>query len=393
MIPWTHLHTWPDGRILTCCMSPSDKPMGNLKEITLEQAWNSEQQKQLRKDLLSGKQNSICDRCHEMERNDISTTRQWANKHLAKHMDVVESTKEDGTVDKVNLPYIDFRFSNICNFKCRTCGPELSSSWFDDHSKIWGKPDHKKIIRPYKDEKTFWEKVEPYMDGLEEIYFAGGEPLIMEEHYRILKRLVEKKMFHVKLKYNTNFSQMTYKDIDVMKEWDKFEQVEIGASLDASHKRGEYLRKGQSWKQVEDNRKRMFDTCPRAYFFLATCLDVFNSFHVPDFHIDWYERGWIKDEGSLINPLLTPAYLRIQMLPAPLKDQLREKYNTAQEWMDKNTKSKSKRYDALIKFLDEADYSHKIKEWYRTTERLDDMRNENWRDVFPELQDLPKYIK
>jgi len=393
MIPWTHLHTWPDGRILTCCMSPSDKPMGNLKEITLEQAWNSEQQKQLRKDLLSGKQNSICDRCHEMERNDISTTRQWANKHLAKHMDVVESTKEDGTVDKVNLPYIDFRFSNICNFKCRTCGPELSSSWFDDHSKIWGKPDHKKIIRPYKDEKTFWEKVEPYMDGLEEIYFAGGEPLIMEEHYRILKRLVEKKMFHVKLKYNTNFSQMTYKDIDVMKEWDKFEQVEIGASLDASHKRGEYLRKGQSWQQVEDNRKRMFDTCPRAYFFLATCLDVFNSFHVPDFHIDWYERGWIKDEGSLINPLLTPAYLRIQMLPAPLKDQLREKYNTAQEWMDKNTKSKSKRYDALIKFLDEADYSHKIKEWYRTTERLDDMRNENWRDVFPELQDLPKYIK
>ena len=114
---------------------------------------------------------------------------------------------------------------------------------------------------------------------------------------------------------------------------------------------------------------------------------------MPDFHIDWYERGWIKDEGSLINPLLTPAYLRIQMLPAPLKDQLREKYNTAQEWMDKNTKSKSKRYDALIKFLDEADYSHKIKEWYRTTERLDDMRNENWRDVFPELQDLPKYIK
>ena len=393
MIPWTHLHTWPDGRILTCCMSPSDKPMGNLKDMTLEQAWNSEQQKQLRKDLLTGKQNSICDRCHEMERNDISTTRQWANKHLAKHMDVVESTKEDGTVDKVNLPYIDFRFSNICNFNCRTCGPELSSSWFEDHSKMWGKPDHKKIIRPYKDEKTFWEKVEPYMDGLEEIYFAGGEPLIMEEHYRILKRLVEKKMFHVKLKYNTNFSQMTYKDIDVMKEWDKFEQVEIGASLDASHKRGEYLRKGQSWQQVEDNRKRMFDVCPRAYFFIATCLDIFNSFHVPDFHIDWYERGWIKDEGSLINPLLTPAYLRIQMLPAPLKDQLREKYNTAQEWMDNNTKSKSKRYTALIKFLDEADYSHKIKEWYRTTERLDDMRNENWRDIFPELQDLPKYIK
>ena len=93
MIPWTHLHTWPDGRILTCCMSPSNKPMGNLKEVSLEQAWNSDQQKQLRKDLLTDKQNSICNRCHEMERNNISTTRQWANKHLANHMDVVETPK------------------------------------------------------------------------------------------------------------------------------------------------------------------------------------------------------------------------------------------------------------------------------------------------------------
>ena len=223
--------------------------------------------------------------------------------------------------------------------------------------------------------------------------FAGGEPLIMEEQYRILKRLVEKKMFHVKLKYNTNFSQMKYKDIDVMREWDKFEQVEIGASLDAAGARGEYLRKGQNWKQVEENRKRMFEVCPRAYFFLATCLDVFNSFHVPDFHIDWYERGWIKDQGSLINPLLTPGYLRIQMLPEPMKDRLREKYNTAQEWMDTNTKNKDKRYDSLIKFLDEADYTHKIREWLRTTEKLDALRNENWRDVFPELADLPNYSK
>ncbi len=392
MIPWTHLHTWPDGRVLSCCMSPSNMPMGNLKDVSLEEAWNSEHQKKLRKDLLAGKTSKVCTRCMEMERNSISTTRQWANKHLSNHWDVVESTKEDGTVDKVNLPYIDFRFSNLCNFKCRTCGPDLSSSWYEDHSAMWSKPEQPKIIRPYKDEKTFWEKVEPYMDGLQEIYFAGGEPLIMEEHYRILKRLVEKKMFHVKLKYNTNFSQMKYKDIDVMREWDKFENIEIGASLDASGARGEYLRKGQSWQQVEDNRKRMFEVCPRAYFFLATCLDVFNSYHVPDFHIDWYERGWIKDQGSLINPLLTPGYLRIQMLPEVMKDRLREKYNNAQEWMDRNTKNKDKRYDALIKFLDEADYSHKIREWFKTTEKLDNLRKENWRTVFPELLDLEKYV-
>ena len=76
-----------------------------------------------------------------------------------------------------------------------------------------------------------------------------------------------------------------------------------------------------------------------------------------------------------------------------MKDQVREKYRKAQEWMDANTKNKSKRYEALINFLDEADYTHKIKEWYQTTERLDQLRNEKWRDVFPELHDLPNYIK
>ena len=81
------------------------------------------------------------------------------------------------------------------------------------------------------------------------------------------------------------------------------------------------------------------------------------------------------------------------MLPEPMKDRLREKYNTAQEWMDRNTKNKDKRYDSLIKFLDEADYSHKIKEWFKTTEKLDKLRNENWREVFPELLDLEKYVK
>ena len=390
MLPWTHLHTWPDGRVLTCCMSDSNDAMGNLKEISLEQAWNSPQQKQLRKDLLDGKPSKICKRCYEQERHSINTTRTWANKKLANHWDVVESTKEDGTVDKVNLPYIDFRFSNLCNFKCRTCGPELSSAWYEDQTKLFSKPDQPKIIRPYKDEKRFWEVVEPYIDGLEEVYFAGGEPLIMEEHYRILQRLVEKKMFHVRLKYNTNFSQVIYKGVDVFKEWDKFEYVEIGASLDATHKRGEYLRAGQSWEQVEENRKNVFEKCPRAFFFVATCVDVFNSFHVSDFHIDWIKRGWVGPH-SLLNPLQTPEYLRVQILPKEMKDKLAEKWTSAQTWMKENTNAQHKRYESMISYLYEADGTDKIEEWLRITNKLDGLRKENWRDTFPELLDLEKY--
>ena len=79
----------------------------------------------------------------------------------------------------------------------------MSSAWYEDQVKIWGPQKEAKIIRPFKNEDKFWNTLEPYIDDVEVIYFAGGEPLIMEEHYRIIKRLVEKKMFHVKLKYNT----------------------------------------------------------------------------------------------------------------------------------------------------------------------------------------------
>jgi hypothetical protein len=371
-------------------MSDMNDSMGNLKDMSLEQAWNSKQQKQLRKDLLDGKASKICKRCYEQERHDINTTRTWANEKLNHHWDTVESTKQDGTVDKVNLPYIDFRFSNLCNFKCRTCGPDLSSSWYEDHNKMWGGGADTKIIRPYKDEKRFWEVVEPYIDGLEEVYFAGGEPLIMEEHYRILQRLVEKKMFHVRLKYNTNFSQVIFKGVDVFKEWDKFEYVEIGASLDATHKRGEYLRAGQSWDQVEENRKNVFEKCPRAFFFVATCVDVFNSFHVSDFHMDWIKRGWVGPH-SLLNPLQTPEYLRVQILPKEMKEQLAEKWTKAQQWMNENTNADHKRYESMISYLYEADGTDKIEEWLRITNKLDNLRKENWRDIFPELLDLEKY--
>jgi organic radical activating enzyme len=372
-------------------MTNSDDAMGNLKDITFEEAWNCEQQRQLRKNMLEGKASKICSRCYEQERHGVKNTRNWANRWLNHHWEVVESTKDNGTVDKVNLPYIDFRFSNICNFKCRTCGPALSSGWHDDYHKMWSGTTQKKFIRPYKNEKRFWEVVEPYIDGLEEIYFAGGEPLMMDEHYRILKRLVEKKMFHVRLQYNTNFSNVIYKDINVLEEWDKFETVEIGASLDGSFKRGEYLRKGQIWDQVEENRKQVFEKCPRAFFYLATCVNVFNGFHVSDFHIDWIKKGYI-DDHSLLNPIQSPEYLRIQILPPAMKDKLAEKWKKAQDWMVNNTNAKHKRYESLISYVYEQDRSHLQNEWYEITNRLDKIRNENWREIFPELLEFEKHI-
>jgi len=370
-------------------MAPMNEILGNLKDQSFEDIWNSEKLKKMRVAMINDKPTKECTRCYSMENSGLNTTRTWANEAFENHFDKVGTTLEDGTVEKINLPYIDFRFSNLCNFKCRTCGPDLSSSWYDDNVKLYGPIKNPKIIRPYKDEETFWKKVEPYMDGLEEIYFAGGEPLIMEEHYRILKKLDERKMYHVRLKYNTNFSQMVFKGLDVMEIWNRFESVKIGASLDGMGKRGEYLRKGQSWEQVEENRKRMFEVCPNVYVFLATCLNVYNCFHVPDFHHEWIQKGWVDAVGgSLINPLFVPEELSIQILPLEIKKRLEERYRKEQEWFDTHTRNKEKRYDKLIHFMYEKDQTQLIPKFWERTDMVDKLRNEDFISLFPELADL-----
>jgi hypothetical protein len=101
-------------------MTPSDQVLGNLKEQSFEQIWNSTKLKKMRTNMREGRACKECSRCYEMEKSGMPTTRTWANNWFSNHFDKVESTKVDGTVDKVNIPYIDFRFSNICNFKCRT---------------------------------------------------------------------------------------------------------------------------------------------------------------------------------------------------------------------------------------------------------------------------------
>lgn len=389
MLPWTHLHSWPDGKVSPCCMAPDGEVLGNLRESSLEELWNAPKLRRIRLNMLNDDPSLECTRCHSMEESGLNTYRNWANEAFESHFNEVVATKEDGTVCKINLPYFDFRFSNLCNFKCRICSSDISSSWYEDDVKMVGPLGHPKVIRPFKDEKLFFEMIEPYMEGLEEIYFAGGEPLIMEEHYQILKRLDEQKMYNIRLKYNTNFSQMAYKDLDVMKTWDKFESVKVGASLDGSGKRGEYLRKGQSWKQVEQNRKRMFEVCPKVDFYLTTCLCAYNAFHVPDFHRDWMERGWIDHaRGFWIDPLFIPEELSIQILPHDMKNRLVERYREEQEWLSLNTENREHRYEGLIRFLLEEDRSHLIPKFWETTNAFDKIRHENCLEIFPELENL-----
>jgi radical SAM protein with 4Fe4S-binding SPASM domain len=211
MIPWIHLHAFPNGQAYPCCLGNDKHPIGDLHKNTLEEVWNDTPYKDMRKSMLEDKPCKECNRCYEQEASGFISMRNNSNKSFGQHIALVDDTKPDGTYEDFKIRYYDIRFTNLCNFSCRTCGGWFSSSWYQEEVELYGKRNYPSIMYAGRTETDMWEQLLPHIPYLEQIYFAGGEPLIMEEHYRILQELVKRELFNVRLQYNTNFSRLNLK--------------------------------------------------------------------------------------------------------------------------------------------------------------------------------------
>jgi organic radical activating enzyme len=367
--------------------------VGNCRENTLEEIWNSNKQKQLRKDMLNETFNSTCNRCYEQENNGFFSGRQSANKHHGHHIDRVKQTQLDGHVEKFEMTYWDIRFSNLCNLSCRSCGHIFSSSWYQDQAKLAGgdwKDRNTVLNYAGRTETDMWEQLEPHLDYVEQIYFAGGEPLLMEEHYRILEELVKRKRFDVRLIYNTNFTHTKLKSQSVFEYWKQFDSVAVGASLDDAGPRAEYIRKGTDWAVVENNRREMLAVCPGVDFYISPTLSIMNAWHLPDFHQDWVKKGLIKAQDLNVNILQDPPCYRIDIATSEYKAQLATKFTDHINWLrGQDPLSRATvGFESAIKFMMATDNTHLIDTFWRKTHELDVIRNENILDVIPELAAL-----
>jgi len=227
-----------------------------------------------------------------------------------------------------------------------------------------------------------------HIDDVEQIYFAGGEPLIMDEHYYILEELEKRKRFDVRLIYNTNFTKVNLKDRLVFDYWKKFDSVSVGASLDAMGPRAEYIRKGTIWADVEHNRKRMLEICPDVDFYISATLSIFNAMHIVDFHKDWVAKGFIKPQDFNINILQDPQHYRIDIAPKKYKEKIKKKYQDHLIWLKghDDLARASNGFKSAIKFLDND--NQELQTFWDKTNQLDSIRDELILDYIPELREI-----
>tara|TARA_B100000902_G_scaffold99801_1_gene102203 strand:+ start:241 stop:1533 length:1293 start_codon:yes stop_codon:yes gene_type:complete len=273
--PWTHTYVSPQGERRLCCASREEASFqkqyidsgtaeGKFEPVSLEKHWNSDYMKDIRKRMLNGEKLSQCDVCNDQILN-LHTYRKYFTETLFPHKidDLVANTREDGHYDPMPISY-DYRISNLCNFKCRMCGEQLSSSWetekkkhdlIDVKQEPWLEPNTRKSISKFQVE-VLEEELQRAVDNktIEEIYWVGGEPLMFERHWTIMQQLVDNgHAKNVTVRYNTNLSRVKYKDYNLWDMLPHFKNVNICASIDGAYEVGEFIRDGLKWDEWIQN--------------------------------------------------------------------------------------------------------------------------------------------
>ena len=277
MAPWTHTYLSPQTERRLCCASR--EPAQNFEQyidtsagtgkyipITLEEHWNSEHMKSVRRRMMAGETLPECEVCNDKLLN-TSVYRSYFNSLFGhKYLQVAETTDATGYTTMKPVSW-DYRFSNLCNFKCRMCGDMLSSSWEAESRKHntcntknqpWMASPLREQIKQFQDTQV----VEEFTDAVEtkrikEIYWCGGEPLMWDIHWDSMKRIIDLGFAHeVYVRYNTNLSRTSFKNIELFDLLPQFQDWQICASIDGTGEVGEYIRDGLNYQEWLDNFKK-----------------------------------------------------------------------------------------------------------------------------------------
>ena len=168
----------------------------------------------------------------------------------------------------------------------------LSSSWHQESVKLYGESGVPVLIKP-KNQQYLEELIE-VCRYVESVYFAGGEPLLQPEHYFLLRKLKEIGNTNVDLSYATNFTMLFSTRYNVLEHWEGFKSVQLMASIDGTHKRGDLMRKNQEWDTIVANRRRLMELKPNVGTFafrVVVTLSAMNAYHLPDIHKEWIDLG------------------------------------------------------------------------------------------------------
>jgi len=435
VLPWIHFATRPNGDMRLCCSANAsgageNHTVGlvkneqgipaNFGHETPMSAWNNEYMKSVRTTMLEGKIPASCTKCYKEESKGVASKRIWETTYWMHEgidlEELVSQTSIDGTIPE-KLIYLDLRLGHTCNLKCVMCSPHDSSLWVSDHKKIFPtfknieiknqmRWDQASFDNYWHENPDFWKEIYKQIPNLKQVYFAGGEPLLIKEHRQFLEEIIKRGYADkILIRYNTNGLLI---DDSIIKLWKMFKKVKVGFSIDAYGDKNHYIRYPSDWDIIEKNLRILDNTPDNIEVSIATAIQILNIKHLPEF-AKWkitqnYRKinfgnvtGGIQAGGGIFNMhlLYIPTFLSIKCLPEKDKKEVRRLFNELKDWMYKNYRQDNdywqdnpygwKRWQAVLNFMDSEDHTYLIPAFKEYVEKLDSLRKTKFKEVFPEL--------
>lgn len=387
ILPWMHLYGDVSGKYYLCCHI-DNKPeaiMATYKD-DISTIFNNDKYKSARKQFLSNKYPKECKKaCYDIEELGGESNRQQVNKRFANFTNLQKHTKSDGSV--VNHPiYLDIRFGNKCNFKCRICGPYASSTWFKDSLKISKfKNTPAQLEDYYTDSPDFWNYLDKIKKTVKYFYFAGGEPLLMDGHYKLLNWLIDNNKTDVDLTYNTNLSTLTYKHHDVFDLWKNFNNISLWPSVDGYKSHCQYSRTNFNWNTFESNLLKV-----KKYVNTISCTtSIYSILTTPELIAHMKSLGI----STYLSVLDTPNHFDMRLLPHNIKNKINKKFDILKIKIPLNT-SELETIDKNLSYLnkDIEDKDILLKKFKLYNEEVDNLNNTSFIKVYPELKEWYEQI-
>lgn len=401
ILPFTHFATKTDGDIKLCCRS---HPIGNINDSSIEEVWNGERMRVIRKQLLNDERPRECDACWRHEDINVSSMRQRVNTERTElYRKNVEAITEDYSLPFI-VPVIEAKFSNLCNLKCRMCHPLDSTSWAKDWTeiehlmesantstyqkvKLYGLTN-KPYVNGWEDNPKFWEELGKLAPTLDKIEFAGGEPLTDPMHYKVLEAL--KPYAHqITIKYSTNLTNLNYKKQNILEIWNQFKAVVIIISIDGVGEVYDYIRQGADYSEVCRNIE-LIKQHPKVVAIMGACtLQIYNIFSFTDI-IDEFENVLnIRLHTHRVN---YPRFLDARVIPRHIKEKLCNELELFKR-MYPDDKNILKHVNDSINMLKGGDMEEQeLLNFVEFSDRLDKVQGvvKTWRELLPELADYVK---
>ena len=404
MHPFTGLATREDGAICACCRS---HPVGFIQNDTLENIWNNDAMQRIRKQVLNGERPTECEPCFSLEDQGVESLRM---RHIAGKIPEARINLYPNTqlleVMPFEIPTMELKLNNLCNLKCRMCHPMDSTSWNDwsevkDFYKAEGNImyaiveehdlERKPFLDKFQDNPEWWASLEKLLPYFRRVEFAGGEPLMDPQHYRILDMLAPYG-HQIEIKYATNLSMLGKSNRTVWEYWPKFKSVAVNVSIDGIGTSYEYVRGNASWAELINNIKQIQSIPNISRIVGAVTVQVSNVL-VLDKIIEYF----LDDLGIVFHThrVEYPKLLSAQVLPQPLRMLAIARLINIQERI-KDFKLVKKHPELLaytvgqiqdnINYLSARDQSDKWKDCVEFNQRLDVTRDQNFTDVTPEFK-------